>query len=79
MAAATLAAAALFRPLRSRLQATVDRRFNRAGYDAVATADRFSARLRTELAPEAIRAELLTTVAGAVEPATASLWQPSLE
>lgn len=74
VATATLVTLALVRPLRSRLQTVVDRRFNRARYDAVATGEQFSARVRGQLTPESLRSELMTAVAGAVEPATISLW-----
>jgi hypothetical protein len=74
VAASTLAAAALFNPLRTRIQRLVDRRFNRAGYDAEATVAAFTARLRDAVEIDAIRSDLLDAVNRAVEPTHASLW-----
>jgi hypothetical protein len=74
VAASTLAAAALFNPLRRRVQAMVDHRFNRTRYDAAATAAGFGARLRQAIELEAVRAELLDAVGRTVAPAHASVW-----
>ena len=74
VAASTLAAAALFNPLRVRVQRVVDRRFNRARYDAEATVAAFTSRLRDAVEIDAIRADLLDAVNRAVQPAHASLW-----
>jgi hypothetical protein len=74
IAAATLAAAAVFRPARRRVQAVVDRRFNRARYDAVRTVAGFSARLRDQVELDALSAELLAVVDQTVQPTRASLW-----
>ncbi len=74
VAASTLAAAALFNPLRRRLQRTVDRRFNRARYDAEAVVAGFSMQLRGAVDLESVRSELLVAVGRAIEPAHASLW-----
>jgi hypothetical protein len=74
VAASTLAAVALFNPLRVRVQRVVDRRFNRARYDAEATIATFTARLRDAVDIETVRAELLEVVNHAVEPAHASVW-----
>ena len=74
VAASTLAAAALFNPLRGRVQAFVDRRFNRTRYDAAATAAGFGARLRDAIELEAVRIELLDAVAHTVAPVHASVW-----
>jgi len=74
VAVATLAAAALFNPLRHRVQRVVDRRFNRARYDADQTVTAFAARLQDHVELDAVRADLLEVANGAPEPAHASLW-----
>jgi hypothetical protein len=74
VAAATLAAAALFSPLRRRVQRLVDRRFNRARYDADRTITAFAARLQDATSIEGTRADLLDVVHRALEPAHASVW-----
>jgi hypothetical protein len=74
VAAATLVAAAAFSPLRRRVQALVDRRFNRRRYDAARTVDRFAVRLRDQVDLDAVRAELLVVVDQTVQPTQASLW-----
>ena len=74
VAAATLAAAALFSPLRRRLQRLVDRRFNRARYDADAVVAAFSARLRDAIDVESVLGELSAVAARSLEPATVTVW-----
>ena len=74
VAAATLAAAALFTPLRRRVQHVVDRRFNRVRYDADQTIAAFAARLQEGAPLDAVRSDLLAVVTTAVEPAHLSVW-----
>ena len=74
VAAATLVAAALFSPLRHRVQTVVDRRFNRARYDAELTVAAFAARLQDATDLDAVRADLAATVHRALEPTHLSLW-----
>jgi hypothetical protein len=74
VAASTLTAAALFNPLRRRIQRIVDRRFNRAQYDAQATVAAFGTRLRDAIDGESIGGELLDAVDRALAPAQASIW-----
>jgi hypothetical protein len=77
VAAATLAVAALFVPLRRRIQHAVDRRFNRARYDAGRTINMFAAAVRIELSQAELTAQLLQTVESALAPASSSLWLAS--
>ena len=70
----TLAVAATFQPLRTRIQRLVDQRFYRQKYDAAATVDRFAERLRDQIDLGALNAELLTVVRTTVRPAHASVW-----
>ena len=74
VAASTLAAAALLAPMRSRVQHLVDRRFNRARYDADALVAAFGVRLRDAVEIDAIRSDLLDAVNRAVAPAHATVW-----
>jgi hypothetical protein len=72
--ASTLAAAALFNPVRRRVQHAVDRRFNRARYDADQTVTAFAARLKDAVDLDSVRDDLASTVHLALEPAHLSLW-----
>ena len=74
VAASTLVAAALFSPLRSRVQQLVDRRFNRTRYDADLTLTAFAARLKDAVDQDAIRADLLGVVQRSLEPTSAAVW-----
>jgi hypothetical protein len=68
------ATAALFGPLRSRVQRRVDHRFNRARYDAERMLAAFAARLKEELDADAVHDDLASTVHAALEPAHVSIW-----
>jgi hypothetical protein len=74
VAASTLAAAALFNPLRKRVQRLVDHRFNRARYDAEATVAAFAQRVRDDVDLDAVSSEFVRAVQASVEPAHVSLW-----
>ena len=74
VAAVTLAVAAIFQPLRRAIQRAVDRRFNRRAYAAAATIEAYAVRLRQQVDPDALRAELLALVDQTVQPTQASLW-----
>ena len=78
VAAATLAAAALFNPVRRRVQKGVDRRFNRARFDADQTVATFSARLKDAVDLDAVRDDLASVVTKALEPAHVSVWMSEL-
>ncbi len=74
VAASTLIAVALFNPLRRGVQRLVDRRFNRARYDAAATIEAFAHRLRQDIDLEVVSSEFVRAVQSSVEPAHLSLW-----
>ena len=74
VAGATLAAAALFSPLRSRVQRAVDRRFNRARYDAHRMVTAFAARLKDAVDVDTVREDLTGVVSRALEPVHLSVW-----
>lgn len=74
VAGSTLAVAAVFGPARRRIQRAVDRRFDRARYDAARTVAEFSNRLRDGLDLQAIGDEMLGTVIETMHPSTASVW-----
>ncbi len=74
VAASTLLVVALFQPIRSRVQAIVDRRFYRARYDAARTIDAFAGRLRGDVDLDSVRTHLLAVVHDAIHPTHASVW-----
>lgn len=74
VAVSTLFAAALFQPLRRRVQRAVDRRFDRASYDGQRTVEAFAERLRDEVALDAVVADLHETVATSIKPSSLGLW-----
>jgi hypothetical protein len=79
VAAATLTAAALARPFLRRVQTAVDRRFNRARYDAIRTVDAFGSRLRNQVGPHHVSDDLMTVVNSTLQPDQITIWirQPS--
>ena len=79
VAVSTLIVAALFQPVRRRVQRAVDRRFDRAHVDAERTTAAFSERLREQVDIDTVVADLAATARGAVSPATIQLWLRNLE
>jgi hypothetical protein len=75
VAGSTLVAAALFSPLRSRVQRAVEQRFNRARYDADQMVAAFAARLKDAVDLDAVQADLASVVQQALEPAHVSMWR----
>lgn len=76
VATATLAAAAVFNPLRRSVQGAVDRRFNRSRYDAASVVVAFADRLRETVSLDEVEDDLMAVVNHALSPTTASLWLP---
>lgn len=76
VAAATLAAAAVVVPVRNRVQSSVDRRFNRARYDAVRVVERFGSQLRSDVDLAGLVRDVHLVVGATVQPAHVSLWLP---
>ena len=74
VAASTLVVAALFQPLRRRIQRVVDRRFDRARYDGQRTAAAFAERLRDEVDITTATGDLESTIQGVLSPTTMGLW-----
>jgi len=74
VAAATLAMAAVFQPLRRRVQQAMDRRFNRRRHDTAETIAAFSDRLHQQIDLDTLSAELLAVVDQTMQPTQASLW-----
>jgi hypothetical protein len=76
VAASTLLTAALFTPLRRRVQAVVDRRFNRARVESAAAVERFARQLRDEVDLEAVRQHLIRTASTTLHPSVVAVWMP---
>jgi hypothetical protein len=74
VAASTLAVAALFNPLRRRVQAWVERRFNRSRYDAQQVVERFSGSLRQDLDPNTVVTGWVGVVSETMQPTSAAVW-----
>jgi hypothetical protein len=74
---ATLAIAALFQPVRTRIQSLIDRRFYRRKYDAEQALAAFSATLQSEIDPSDLRAQLVEVVQDTMQPKSVSLWLSS--
>ena len=74
IAVATLAAAALFRPVLRRVQSSIDRRFDRARYDAERTVEEFAQRLRTQVDPTVTATDLHDVIGSTVAPSSVAMW-----
>jgi hypothetical protein len=74
VAASTLIAVSLFQPVRRRVQRVVDRRFDRARYDAERTVEAFAERIRSEVAVDTVLADLQATVTDSIKPVSSGLW-----
>lgn len=74
IAATTLAAAAIFRPIRQVIQARVERHFNRSRYDMRRTVDAFNARLRDDVPLTNLRSELIAVIEQTMQPKTTTVW-----
>ena len=77
VAGSTLVVFALFQPLRARVQRTVDRRFDRARYDAERTVTAFATRLRDDVDLASVQGDLLGVVVGSLQPASVAIWTRS--
>jgi hypothetical protein len=77
VAGSTLVVFALFQPLRARIQRGVDRRFDRARYDARRTADAFAERLRNDVDLASVQGDLLGVVHSSLQPASVAIWTRS--
>ena len=74
VAGSTLAAAAVFNPVRKRVHDAVDRRFNRSRYDAQRVLEELSASMRGQIDPETVRREWVGAVVGTMQPASVAVW-----
>jgi hypothetical protein len=74
VALSTLVAAVLFQPLRLRVQRAVDRRFDRARYDAERTVEAFGERLRDDVALDAVVGDLRATITSSIKPSSSEIW-----
>jgi hypothetical protein len=74
VAASTLIAVSLFQPVRRRVQRVVDRRFDRARYDAERTVEAFAERIRNQVAVDTVLADLQATVTDSIKPSSSGLW-----